>query len=263
MEDYVLEVKNLTKSFYKHKAEIKAVEQVNFHIVPGECLGLIGESGSGKSTIANLVGGLLTATAGDIIFFGHPLPKKAGGKGHQCRREMQMVFQNPTSSFSPRMSILNSICDGLRYYNRISGKELRHKAYEAMEMVGLNQGYAQRFCGELSGGECQRAAIARAIMIRPKLLICDEITSDLDVSVQAQMIRLLLQLKEELNLSYLFISHDLSLMSSICQRVAVMEKGRIVEIGSVTEITQQAKHPYTRHMLDSVILPDELFQASL
>ena len=203
-----------------------------------ECLGLIGESGSGKSTVANLAAGLRKPTSGQISFYGE---------------HMQMVFQNPLTSFSPKMKILDSVCEGLRYRTTMTRKEQEARAYEVLEMVGLKQEYAQKYSHELSGGECQRAAIGRAIMIKPQLLICDEVTSALDVSVQAQIIRLLHNLKREMKMSYLFISHDLALVSSICDRIAVMYEGGIVESGSVREVLDNPREDYTKKLLDAVL----------
>ena len=160
-------------------------------------------------------------------------------------------------SFSPKMRLLTSVGEGLRYYTDTSKSERDAKALEALEQVGLRKEYAKRKCWELSGGDCQRAAIARAILIRPKLLICDEVTSALDVSVQAQIIRLLYCLKEEMQMSYLFISHDLALVSSVCDRIIVLYQGQIVEIGTAKEIIEQSLHPYTKVLLESVFLVDK------
>ncbi|AOT72485.1 ABC transporter ATP-binding protein [Geosporobacter ferrireducens] len=250
-EEYLLEIRQLKKVFPQGNSKIVAVSNINFNISPGECLGLIGESGSGKSTAANMIAGLLDITEGEVIFDKKILPNKSCRKGFQLRKHMQMVFQNPLSSFSPKMTLLYSICEGLRYRRKMSRNDMVQKAYETMEMVGLKREYANRFCGELSGGECQRAAIARAIVNEPKLLICDEVTSALDVSVQAQILRLLLRLKQELHLSYLFISHDIALVSNISDRVAVMKEGNIVEEGTPDDIINYPKHPYTDLLIRS------------
>ncbi len=256
MNDKVLEVSSLTKIFQKNREDFTAVDNVSFTVSAGECVGLIGESGSGKSTIANMVSGLLRPTEGDISFLDRSLTDKAGRRKRELRKEMQMVFQDPTMSFSPKMRLITSVEEGLRYYTDIPKQERKARAMEALEQVGLKQEYAKRKCWELSGGECQRAAIARAILIRPKLLICDEVTSALDVSVQAQIIRLLYRLKEELGMSYLFISHDLALVSSVCDRILVLYQGQIVESGTAQDIIEHAVHPYTRVLLESVFLVD-------
>ena len=241
MEKEILIVEKLNKTFRSRKSELHAVKDVSFSIRQGECLGLIGESGSGKSTVANLVSGLLSPSSGTVKFTG---------------KNLQMIFQDPMMSFSPKMNILDSLCEGLRYRTNISRKEQEKRAYEVLEQVGLKQEYAKKFCYELSGGECQRAAIGRAIMIRPDLLICDEATSALDVSVQAQIIRLLKKLADEMKMSYLFISHDLALVSSLCDRIAVMYHGEIVEMGDVRKIMDHPEQEYTKLLLNSVLSVD-------
>lgn len=202
---------------------------------------MIGESGSGKSTTAYMVGGLLTPTSGKVLFYG---------------KHMQMVFQNPIMSFSSRMRLLDSIGEGLRYKTNISRVEIEQMALEALDLVLLKREYANRYSWQLSGGECQRAAIARAILIRPELLICDEVTSALDVSVQEQIVHLLYKLKTELGLSYLFISHDIALVSSICDRLAVMYQGKIVEMGNAVEIISNPQNDYTKLLIRSALTLD-------
>lgn len=250
-ERMILEARKLSKVFTQHNTNVIAVEGIDLNIRSGECFGLIGESGSGKSTVANMIAGLLDVTAGEIAFDGSELPGKSCRKGFIQRSRMQMIFQNPASSFSPRMTLLYAICEGLRYRKKLSRREIEQKALEIMDLVGLKREYAKRYCGELSGGECQRAAIARAIISEPRLLICDEATSALDVSVQSQIIKLLLQLKEDLGLSLLFISHDIALVSNICDRIAVMKEGQIVERGFTAQIIQHPEHPYTLKLLAS------------
>ncbi|KPU44416.1 oligopeptide transport ATP-binding protein OppF [Oxobacter pfennigii] len=250
-EEYLLEVKHLKKVFSRKRSRVIAVDDINFKISSGQCFSLIGESGSGKSTAANMIAGLLDITEGEVIFNKKTLPDKSCQKGFYLRDEMQMVFQNPLSSFSPKMTVLYSICEGLRYRSHMTRSDMTHKAYETLEMVGLKKDYANRFCSELSGGECQRVAIARAIVSNPKLLICDEVTNALDVSVQAQVLQLLLRLKQDLNLSYLFISHDIALVSNISDRIAVMKEGNIVEEGVPEEIINHPKHPYTDILIRS------------
>lgn len=237
MNELILKVNNLNKVFWGDK-DLHAVKNVSFSIQRGECLGLIGESGSGKSTVANLVSGLIQPTSGEIQFYG---------------KNLQMVFQDPLSSFSPRMRMLDCLCEGLRYRTNLGKKERERRAMEVLEQVGLPLEYAEKYSYELSGGECQRAAIGRAIMIQPELLICDEVTSALDVSVQAQIIRLLKNLADRMQMSYLFISHDLALVSSICDRVAVMHHGEIVEMGEVRQIIDSPKEEYTKHLIDAVL----------
>lgn len=246
MAEYILEVEHLSKRFYnrnksgrKIREEHAAVDDVSFRVAKGECLGLIGESGSGKSTTAYMTAGLLKPDAGQIHFHG---------------KHMQMVFQDPMKAMNPRKKVLDSICEGLIYRrNGLSREQIRGKALEAMDMVQLDRAYAGRYSRELSGGECQRATIARAILIHPELLICDEVTSALDVSVQAQIVQLLDKLKKQLNLSYLFISHDIALISSLCDRVAVMYHGKIVEQGKTMDVIKKPKEVYTKQLIASVL----------
>lgn len=252
MDDHViLEAKALKKVFHRSNSKVTAVDLIDLFVKSGECFGLIGESGSGKSTVAHMIAGLLDVTEGEIVFDGTRLPSKPCRKGFLQRQRMQMIFQNPSSSFSPRMTLLYSICEGLRYHSGMPRRQMEERAYHMMDMVGLKREYGKRYCGELSGGECQRAAIARAIISSPSLLICDEATSALDVSVQSQIVRLLMQLKQELGLSLLFITHDIALVSRIGDRIAVMKEGRIIEEGSSAQIISHPEHPYTRKLIAS------------
>ena len=245
MPEYILTAEHLKKVFRgrekygKKGKDICAVEDVSFCLRKGESLGLIGESGSGKSTAAYMTAGLLKPTEGTIHFYGN---------------YMQMVFQDPIKSLNPHRTVLDNICEGLIY--RKNGRtmaEIRELALEAMDLVHLDRSYAGRKGRELSGGECQRATIARAILIKPELLICDEVTSALDVSVQAQIMELLSELKRQLGLSYLFISHDIALVSHFCDRVAVMYRGRIVEEGATEQVLEHPQQEYTKRLLKSVL----------
>ena len=253
MSEPILEVENLKKTFRKRNREkeergkerfrgggetFAAVDGVSFSVAKGESLGLIGESGSGKSTTARMAAGLLRPDAGEIRFYG---------------RHRQMVFQDPMRALDPRMTVLQSIEEGLLYERGGRSREqIRRQALEAMELVRLPQSYAGRRSRELSGGECQRATIARAILIRPELLICDEVTSALDVSVQAQIMELLNRLRRELGLSILFISHDIALVGGFCSRAAVMYQGKIVEMGETRELLRHPREAYTRRLLEAV-----------
>ena len=241
----ILEVKNLEKIFKDRIGsdgrirEDAAVRNVSFQIEKGECFGLIGESGSGKSTTAYMTAGLLKPTGGEILFYGN---------------HMQMVFQDAMKAVNPRKKVLDIICEGLLYRrNGLTKKQIREEALKAMDLVQLDRRYADRLGRELSGGECQRATIARAILVRPELLICDEVTSALDVSVQAQIIRLLDTLKQKLGLSYLFISHDIALVSGFCDRVVVMYRGEIIEMGKTEEVIKNPKEAYTKKLIGSVL----------
>lgn len=247
----VLEVRNLKKIFKKGNNLITAVNNVSFVIREGECFSLIGESGSGKSTVANMIAGFIRRTDGEIVFSDSKLPEKPSSKGFRLRSKMQIIFQNPLSSFSPKMTLIKAISEGILYNTDLSIENITRKSYDALEMVGLKREYAGRYCAELSGGECQRAAIARAIISEPKLIICDECTSALDVSVQSQIISLLMRLKKELNLSCLFISHDIALVSNISDYIAVMKNGSIIEYGLNDTVIMNPSENYTRFLIDN------------
>lgn len=252
----ILKVDNLKKTFYKKNNHFTAVDDVSFNVDEGECLGIIGESGSGKSTVANMVAGLIPCDSGEMYFLDSKLPEKPSRTGQLMRKNMQMVFQNPVLSFNPKMTVFDSVAEGLRYNTKKTKKEIENLVYETLDMVDIPREYATKKSFELSGGESQRVAIARAIIIRPKLLICDEVTSSLDVSVQAQIIKLLYHLKCELDMSYIFISHDLALVSSICDRVIVMKNGQVVEQGYTKDILYNPQQDYTKMLIKSVLTVD-------
>lgn len=247
----LLEVRGLKKNFTGKNETLHAVKGIDFTIEKGECLGLVGESGCGKSTTANMIARLLKESGGDIFFHGKKINEgkhlKAVGK------EMQMVFQNPADSFNPHYSVLECVMQGAKYYKLYSNQELKERAEELINYVGLKESYLERRIGELSGGECQRTAIARALICDPDLIICDEATSALDVSVQAQVVELIRKLKEEKKVSFLFITHDLALTASVCDRIAVMYSGRIMEMGDTTTLLKHPRHPYTRLLLSCVL----------
>lgn len=249
----LLEVKNLYKEFSNGKVKFAAVDHVSFTLERGECLGIVGESGCGKSTTASLIMHLHQADSGKIIFDGKELNNKKAVK--EARSGLQMIFQNPVDSFDPRYTLLNGVKQGLRYFENPGKEELDKRAKEAIRYAGLKESYYNRKIFQLSGGECQRAAIARAIISEPKLIICDEATSALDVSVQAQVIELLKRLQKEKQLSYLFITHDLLLARNICNRIIVMYRGSIVETGTAKEIMDDPRHPYTKLLLTCVLKP--------
>lgn len=255
----LLELKGLYKSFTKGKTTFAAVDHIDLTLEQGECLGLVGESGCGKSTTAQLILHLLKPDGGELLFDGEPLNGKTIKK---ARKNLQMIFQNPVDSFDPRATLLDGVKQGLRFFDHSGKEELDRRAKEAIRVVGLKESYYKRRIHGLSGGECQRAAIARAILAQPKLIVCDEATSALDVSVQAQVIALLKQLQKEQQLSYLFITHDLLLAHTMCQRIAVMYRGQIVELGTAEQILKAPVHPYTKMLLSCVLSPkvDKQFQ---
>ncbi|MGL3148933.1 ABC transporter ATP-binding protein [Microbacterium sp. A82] len=230
-----------------------AVSDVNFEIRPGETVGLVGESGSGKSTIARTVIGLVPAAAGVIRFEGNDIAQLSLRQMKDMRRDMQMVFQDPYASLNPRLTVRDLIAEGWRVHAGIvSRDQWTVEAKALMERVGLNPDYSDRYPHQFSGGQRQRIGIARALALRPKIIICDEAVSALDVSVQAQVLNLLEDLQADLGLSYLFISHDLSVIEHICDRVLVLNKGVVVEEGTAKRLFDDPQHPYTRALLAAV-----------
>jgi len=263
--EHLLEVNNLKVHFPikagglpgKKALTVKAVDGVNFHIKPGETLGLVGESGCGKSTTAKGVLQLEKVTEGEILFMGEDLARIKGESLRRKRRHMQMIFQDPFACLSPRMSVRKIIEEPLWVHDICrSAKERKERAQEMMELVGLSRLYVNRYPHEFSGGQRQRIGIARAMAPLPKLIIADEPVSALDVSIQAQIINLLEDLRERFNISYLFISHDLSVVKHISDRVAVMYLGNMVELANKTELYDNPVHPYTQALLSSIPIPD-------
>ena len=248
----ILEVKNLRKTFYKSRSLFPAVEDVSFHLMRGECLGLVGESGCGKSTTARLIAGLLEPDRGSVRLEGEEILGLKGKKKQAVYTKLQMVFQTPQDSFDPRCTLGDGIMESMR--NRGMKKDqARERMYRLLEQVELDRSFGERYPHEVSGGECQRAAIARALAVDPRLVICDEATSALDVTVQAQIVELLKRLQKERKLSLLFICHDLALVQHMCQRVLVMYQGKIIEQGTPDEVIQHPMEAYTRTLVDSVL----------
>jgi ABC-type glutathione transport system ATPase component len=230
-----------------------AVSDVNFEIRPGETVGLVGESGSGKSTIARTVIGLVPSAGGVIRFEGRDITKLSAREMKDVRRDMQMVFQDPYASLNPRLTVRDLIAEAWRVHPGVVARDRwTAEAKDLMERVGLNPDYSDRYPHQFSGGQRQRIGIARALALRPKLIICDEAVSALDVSVQAQVLNLLEDLQADLGLSYLFISHDLSVIEHICDRVLVLNKGVVVEEGTARELFDNPQDPYTRALLSAV-----------
>ena len=234
-------------------SENVAVSDVNFDVYAGETVGLVGESGSGKSTIARTIIGLVAVTGGLIRFEGDDITRLTARQLKAVRRDMQMVFQDPYASLNPRLTVRDLIAEGWRVHHGIvPRKRWTSEAKELMERVGLNPDYSDRFPHQFSGGQRQRIGIARALALRPKLIICDEAVSALDVSVQAQVLNLLEDLQADLGLSYLFISHDLSVIEHLCDRVLVLNKGVVVEEGTPVDLFDHPQNEYTRALLAAV-----------
>lgn len=243
--------------FGRTVANVKAVDGVSLAVKKGETMGLVGESGSGKTTIGRAIMRLTDVTKGEIRFDGDNITTLKGRHLKQYRRKMQMVFQDPYASLDPRQSIRSTLIEPMQIHHVMSSKREANLAAERLiETVGLNQDHLSRFPHEFSGGQRQRIAIARALAVNPEFLLLDEPTSSLDVSVQAQILNLLKKLQKDFNLTYLFISHNLSVIRHMCDRVAVMYLGRIVEVGAMKTIYENPKHPYTYALLSSVPNPD-------
>ena len=247
----LLKIEGLTKTFSEeNKTEYAAVDHVSFQIDDGETVGLVGESGCGKSTLAKLITRLMEPTAGTIHLNGKEITKSKGKELREAYRQVQMVFESPAGSFDPRKTIGYGISESMRN-SGMPKAERRRRTEELLEQCGLSPEYAGRYPYEISGGQCQRAALARALAIRPKLLICDEATSALDVTVQQQIMELLKSLKQENQLSFLFICHNLALVQSFCDRVLVMHEGKIVEEGTPAQIIQTPRSAYAKHFVDA------------
>jgi oligopeptide transport system ATP-binding protein len=262
----MLDVKDLKVHFdiasksawpWSKPSKLKAVDGVNVRLYEGETLGVVGESGCGKSTFARAIIGLVEATEGEVVWLGQDLTRMKAVERRETRKDMQMIFQDPLASLNPRMNIGDIIAEPLiTFYPRLSKDEVKARVKAMMDKVGLLPNVINRYPHEFSGGQCQRIGIARALILEPKMIICDEPVSALDVSIQAQVVNLLKELQKELGLSLVFIAHDLSVVKHISDRVLVMYLGNAVELGEAKEIFAEPKHPYTRALMSAVPIPD-------
>ncbi len=258
----LLSVRHLVKEFvgpghaWRPGARVRAVDDVSFEVEEGETFGLVGESGSGKTTTGRCVLRLVEPTSGEITFRGRDVLALSGGELRRARRQMQAVFQDPLSSLNPRMRARDIVEEPLIIHGLAGRAERRARVAALFDLVGLDTVDMERRPGELSGGQRQRVALARAVALEPALIVADEPVSSLDVSVQAQVVNLLLDLQSRLGLTYLFIAHDLRLVENICSRVAVMFRGRIVEMAGTPALFGSPRHPYTRALLSAIPVPD-------
>lgn len=254
----LVEVKNLKQYFrVGHKQQLKAVDDVSFSIRRGETFGLVGESGCGKTTCGRCMLRVYDATGGQILFDGQEINKLSGHDLQDFRRRAQMIFQDPYASLDPRMTVDDIISEGLNvHYKNLSNKEKHDRVSELLLSVGLNSEHGARFPHELSGGQRQRIGIARALALKPDFIVCDEPISALDVSIQAQIVNLLIKLQRERDLTYLFISHDLSMVKHISDRIGVMYLGRLVEVCENQRLYSHPLHPYTQALISAIPVPD-------
>jgi ABC-type oligopeptide transport system ATPase subunit len=258
----LLDVRHLVKEFTRKKGlfgkatTLRAVDDVSFTIERGETFGLVGESGSGKTTTGRCILRLIEPTSGEVIFDGRDVLALSRAEMRAARRQMQIVFQDPYSSLNPRLRVEDIVEEPLVIHKLGSKSERRQRVRDLFELVGLNPDHLRRFPHEFSGGQRQRIGLARALALNPSLVIADEPVSALDVSVQAQVVNLLMDLQQQLSLTYLFIAHDLRLVEHICGRVAVMYLGRIVELGETAKLFASPQHPYTRALLSAIPVPD-------
>ena len=262
--DVLLRVENLVKYFPVHSGQligrnrdfVHAVDDVSFEVRRGQTLGLVGETGSGKSTIARCIARLYDITSGKIIFDGHDISTISARRMRPFRRDIQMIFQDPYGSLNPRRRVGSIIGDPFAIHHIAKGAERKRRVQHLMEQVGLNPEHFNRFPAEFSGGQRQRIGVARALAFAPKLIVCDEPVSALDVSIQAQIINLLADLQSELGLTYIFIAHDLSVVRHVSNSVAVMYLGKLAEVSPVEELWAHPRHPYTDALLSAVPVPD-------
>lgn len=254
----ILEVKNLIHTYDTGSLKVNAVDDISFHIKEGETFGLVGESGCGKTTTGRMIVKLLDITSGNIAYKGKDIAKIKDKKEQlQFRREVQIIFQDPYASLDPRKKVRDIVGEGLVLHKIAESRSQRYEIVaDLLKTVGLNMDFASRYPHEFSGGQRQRIGIARALALNPNLLVCDEPISALDVSIQAQVVNLLKELQKTKKLTYLFIAHDLSMVKYISDRIGVMYKGKLLEVGEAKEVYNNPVHPYTKSLISAIPLPD-------
>lgn len=257
-QDIILDVKNLKKYFrVKNKKYLKAVDDVTFSVFHGETLGIVGESGCGKTTCGKTCMGMYRKTEGSVFYKGKDVHRMTKKERYEFSKEVQMIFQDPYTSLDPHLKIYDIIAEGIRIHKMASSKKQEESmVYELLEAVGLKKEHANRYVYEFSGGQRQRIGIARALAVNPELLVCDEPISALDVSIQSQIVNLLKKMKEERNLTILFIAHDVSMVRYISDRIIVMYLGQIVEMAGAEELCSHPFHPYTQALISAVPIPN-------
>ncbi|MBR6089566.1 MAG: ATP-binding cassette domain-containing protein [Anaerolineaceae bacterium] len=261
MDDILLEIRNLSKTYEGRDVQVKALSDVSLKVNRGETIGIVGESGCGKTTLGRCVVRGIDATGGEVLFHTEEdgvvdFLKIKGAMLKKYRKDIQMIFQDPYTSLDPRMTVFDIISEPLRYNTNLNNREIEQAVDKIVEQVGLNKAFLRRYPHAFSGGQRQRIGIARSLILQPKLIVCDEAVSALDVSIQAQIINLLEDLQKEYNLTYLFISHALSVVRHISDRVMVMYLGRMVEFGKTELLFSDPLHPYTKALLSAVPQPD-------
>lgn len=245
------------KGLFGKKGIVRAVDGVSFDLQPGETLGVVGESGCGKSTLIRAILQLIPSSAGQVVFLGNPLMDISKSRVRALRQDMQIIFQDPLASLDPRMTVGEIIAEPLKTFHPTLSKKKRHEQVrEMLTKVGLMPNMINRYPHEFSGGQCQRIGIARAMILRPKLIVCDEPVSALDVSIQAQIVNLLMDLQKEFGLSMIFISHNLSIVRHICHRIMVLYLGHMMELADRDTIYKNSRHPYTKALISAIPIPD-------